>query len=119
MVAYARERKGNIGRGGIIAQIPSPRQMLKKQMSSFTSGGSSSFSLVGSSLLDSQLVDAMEVDSGSSSSRALTKSKEVEKRGWDWRFGLDAEAKGEDILRILRMGLAKEIARHWMRGEEG
>ena len=94
--------------------------MLKKQMSSITSADSS-FSLVGSSLLDSQLVDAMDVDSNTqnngsgSSSRALTKSDEDVKRGWDWRKGLDEGATGEDVIRILRLGLASEIAGHWLR----
>lgn len=89
--------------------------MLKKQMSSITSG--SSFSLVGSSLLDEQLVDAMDIDSGGSS-KALTKSGEDGvKRGWDWRSGMDEGANGEDVLRILRLGLARDIAACWMKGE--
>lgn len=61
------------------------------------------------------------LDSGSSngmgSSRALVKSQEDRKRGWDWRKGLAENAKGEDVLRILRLGLAKDIARHWISEE--
>ena len=91
--------------------LASPRQMLKKQMSSMTSG--SSFSLVGSSLLDSDLIDAMDT----SGSNALTKSDEGPKRGWDWRRGMEEGATGEDVLRVLRLGLAREIARHWIMGE--
>lgn len=49
-----------------------------------------------------------------SGSRALVKSREGEKRGWDWRSGLGEDTKGEDVLRILRLGLAKDIAKHWM-----
>ena len=48
------------------------------------------------------------------SSRALVKSQEDQKKGWDWRKGLAETAKGEDVLRILRLGLAKDIARHWI-----
>ena len=48
------------------------------------------------------------------SSRALVKSQEDTKKGWDWRKGLAESAKGEDVLRILRLGLAKDIARHWI-----
>ena len=92
--------------------------MLKKQMSSITSG--SSFSLVGSSLLDDQLVDAMDVDSGESS-KMLVRSGEEEgegkKKGWDWRKGMDEGANGEDVVRILRLGLARDVAACWMRGE--
>ena len=81
----------------------SSRELLKKTMSSM----SSSFSIVGSSMLDS------ESSNGVGSSRALAKPQE-EKRGWDWRKGLAENATGEDVLRILRLGLAKDIARHWI-----
>lgn len=50
---------------------------------------------------------------GIGNSRALVKPEEGEKRGWDWRKGLPEGATGEDVLRILRLGLAKDIARHW------
>jgi len=83
---------------------PSPRQLLKT-MSSMTSG--SSFSLVGSSMLDSQ------TSSGTGSS-ALVKSVEEVKRGWDWRQGLKRDASGEEVLRILRLGLARGVAGLWM-----
>ena len=36
------------------------------------------------------------------------------KRGWDWRMGFAREVKGEDVLRILRLGLAREVARAWV-----
>ena len=85
----------------------SPRELLKKTMSSMTSAGS--FSLVGSSLLDSESIDTM------SESRALVKSKEPQKRGWDWRAGLEKDAKGEDIIRVIRLRLAKDLAKHWIR----
>lgn len=86
-------------------RAPAPsRELLKKTMSSM----SSSFSLVGSSMLNS------ETSNGTGSSRALVKPQEEKKRGWDWRKGLAEDAKGEDVLRILRLGLANEIARHWI-----
>lgn len=83
----------------------SSRELLKKTMSSM----SSSFSLVGSSMLDS------ESSNGIGRSRALVKPQEDKKRGWDWRKGLAEDAKGEDVLRMLRLGLAKDIAKHWIR----
>ena len=55
-----------------------------------------------------------EVSNDMSSSRALMKSEADKERGWDWRKGLAEGAKGEDVLRILRLGLAKDIARHWI-----
>ena len=40
------------------------------------------------------------------------------KRGWDWRLGMKKGASGNDLLSILRLGLAKEVARAWIEGEE-
>ena len=65
---------------------------------------------MGSSMLDSRTTEG-------SSSRALVRPEEVKRRGWDWRKGLARDAKGEDVLRILRLGLAKDIARHWITDE--
>ncbi len=84
--------------------LASSRELLKKTMTSM----SSSFSLVGSSMLNS------ESSNGIGSSRGLVKPQEDKKRGWDWRKGLAEDAKGEDVLRILRLGLAKDVARHWI-----
>ena len=89
------------GRGA----LASPRDLLKKTMSSMTSAGT--FSLVGSSMLDSE---------SNGGSKALVKTEEEEKRGWDWRKGLPKDSTGEDMLRILRLGLAKDIAKHWITG---
>lgn len=55
-----------------------------------------------------------ESSGGMASSRALVRSVEEKERGWDWRKGLGKDAKGEDMLRILRSGLAKDIAKHWV-----
>jgi len=55
-----------------------------------------------------------ESSGGVNGSRTFARSEEDKKRAWDWRKGLEKDAKGEDILRILRLGLAKDIARHWV-----
>lgn len=31
-------------------------------------------------------------------------------RGWDWRVGLPETIKGEDVLRMLRLGLARGLS---------
>ena len=33
------------------------------------------------------------------------------RRGWDWRDGLARGVKGQDVIGVLRVGLAKELAR--------
>lgn len=81
----------------------SPTDMLRKSISN-TSG--SSFSMVGSSMFASQLKQSM------SSSGVLVKGNI--KRGWDWRRGISAGTTGEDVLRILRFGLAKDLAKAWL-----
>ena len=39
------------------------------------------------------------------------------KRGWDWRRGFGKNAKGEDLVRVLRLGVAREIGRAFAEGE--
>lgn len=82
----------------------SPTDMLRKSVSNVS--GTSSFSLVGSSMLASQLKQSM------SSSGVLVRGNI--KRGWDWRRGISASMKAEDLLRILRHGLAKDLAKAWL-----
>jgi hypothetical protein len=81
----------------------SPTDMLRKT----TSSGSSSFSMVGSSMLaSSQLMHSVR------SSGVLVTGNI--KRGWDWRDGISASTNGDDLLRILRHGLAKDLAKAWL-----
>lgn len=82
----------------------SPTDMLRKTTSN--SSGSSSFSMVGSSMLASQLKHSM------GSSGVVVKGNI--KRGWDWRQGISASTTGDDLLRILRYGLAKDLAKAWL-----
>jgi hypothetical protein len=82
----------------------SPTDMLRKSTS--TMSGTSSFSLLGSSMLASQLKQSM------GSSGVLVKSNV--KRGWDWRHGISASTTGDDVLRVLRLGLAKDLAKAFL-----
>ncbi|KAF4548715.1 Nucleoporin NUP85-like protein [Elsinoe fawcettii] len=47
-------------------------------------------------------------------------SEDKIKRAWDWRRGVamsvGTKAKGADVLRILRVGIAKEVGRGWAEG---
>ncbi|KAL2073410.1 hypothetical protein VTL71DRAFT_10734 [Oculimacula yallundae] len=83
----------------------SPTDMLQKSTSNVS--GSSSFLMVGSSMYASQLKQSM------SSSGVLVKGNT--KRGWDWRQkGISANTSGDDLLRILRLGLAKDLAKAYL-----
>lgn len=77
-----------------------PMDLLKKSTSS--TSGASSFSMVGSSMLASQLNKSI------GSSGLL---KENAKRGWDWRKSLTVGMSSKDVLKILRYGLAKDLAK--------
>lgn len=92
------------------AEPPSPRAMLKKSISNLTA--STQFSMVGSSMLASR----ENIAPSTEGSGVLVKGDV--KRGWDWRKGLSRNAGGEDVLRVLRLGVAQEMARAWVEGEE-
>lgn len=97
-------------------QAPSPRDMLRKTVSSMTS--SSAFSLVGSSMMESET----SLGATGSGSEVMVKTPndggkgDGVRRGWDWRGMVGREASGEEVLRMLRLGLAKEISRAWIDG---
>ncbi|KAF4449257.1 hypothetical protein F53441_7419 [Fusarium austroafricanum] len=40
-------------------------------------------------------------------------------RGWDWRKGWLTTSKGEDVLRKLRLGLAKDLGALWLEDADG
>ncbi|KAL9641233.1 MAG: hypothetical protein Q9204_000173 [Flavoplaca sp. TL-2023a] len=100
---------------------PDAREMLKKSISNVTSS-SSAFSLVESSMMASETREStgsegVLVSMVEKSNVAVGKGDEA-RRGWDWRKQLSLDTTGADLLRILRLGLAKDIARAWVEGEE-
>lgn len=63
--------------------------------------------------------DDFGMSSGTSLTNGNRKAKhDTEQRGWDWRAGVKEGSTGEDILRILRLSLAKEVTRAWVDGEK-
>jgi len=49
------------------------------------------------------------------SQESLSKDGEAEgKRAWDWRSGMKRDAGVDDVVKVLRLGLAKEVARGWL-----
>lgn len=67
----------------------------------------SQFQIVGSSLAASQLRKSM-------SSSGVLVGKGDARRGWDWRRGLRADTSAEEVLSMLRLGIAKDLARCWI-----
>ena len=95
---------------------PSAREMMKKSVSSLTAN--SGFLLLGSCMLDDGMDSSMGSNALTNGNSGASGQEDGEKRGWDWRKGMSRDAKGEDVLRILRLGLAREVARAWMAGED-
>lgn len=82
---------------------PSPRSLLKKSVNFNTS----SFSVIGNDMLESRTRSGS--GAGSVGSSAVLIGADAA-RGWDWRAGLPESGKGEDILRMLRLGLARGLS---------
>lgn len=82
----------------------SPADLLRKSTSNLS--GTSSFSMVGSSMLASQLKQSM------GGSGVLVKGNV--KRGWDWRDNIPVGMIADQLLRILRHGLAHKLADSWL-----
>ncbi|KAF2458172.1 hypothetical protein BDY21DRAFT_319422 [Lineolata rhizophorae] len=83
-----------------------------------TSGLSAStqFSLVGSSMLGS-VTSGGTGTSGSSVLVDSFKDTESRKRGWDWRKGFGKDAGKDEVVRMLRLSLAREMAKAWVETE--
>lgn len=81
---------------------------------------SSGFSLVGSFMLESESSMGGGGDGGGSGVMVKAPKDggkgDSAKRGWDWRKGVGREALGSDVLRILRLSLARDISRAWVEG---
>lgn len=104
-------RAGGKSASEAFARPPSPQALLKKSVSSLTA--SSSFSFIGSDMLESARMRSVSgAGSGSSSAVLVSHGQNGEpvQRGWDWRAGLPEEAKAEDVLKMLRLGLARGVS---------
>ncbi|EEP77290.1 predicted protein [Uncinocarpus reesii 1704] len=85
----------------------SPTNLLRKSVSSM-SGSFSGFSLIGSEILEPQNRSRGTIDSGVLVPRLAGGDANV-KRGWDWREMVRSDVKGEEILKALRLRLARGL----------
>ncbi|KAJ4987576.1 nuclear pore complex subunit Nup85 [Stagonosporopsis vannaccii] len=92
---------------------PGPRATLQKSGSAL---GGSLYSLIGSQDFSA----ASSVGGGSAEGSAvLVKGGKTEdgQRGWDWRKGFPRGAESDELVRVLRLGIAREVARCFAEGE--
>ncbi|KAG5997944.1 hypothetical protein E4U43_002547 [Claviceps pusilla] len=82
-----------------------PADLMQKSTASLSG---SSYVLSGSSMLASHVQRSRLADGGKTTPR-----------GWDWRRGWQASSKGENVLRRLRLGLSKDLARLWLEDADG
>jgi len=87
----------------------SPHDYLKKSVSNLTTA-SSQFSLITSSMLKSKTMGGA---ANSTEGSGLLIQGPIQ-RTWDWRKAMHNDAEPSDVLRILRLGLAKELAKGWI-----
>lgn len=80
-----------------------PADLMRKSTASLSG---SSYVMSGSSMLVSHL------------HKSVAAGAKVH-RGWDWRKGWLANTKGGDVLRKLRLGLAKDLAAMWLEEADG
>ena len=96
------------------SQPPSPHAMLKKSMSSGTNSNFS-FSMMGSEMLAGSGTSA----GGESVGSAVLIGQDDAERGWDWRTQFkNKSSRGADVLRFLRVGIAKELSVAELDGEQ-
>ena len=43
-----------------------------------------------------------------------TEGADGAKRGWDWRMAVKRNSTGKELLRSLRLGLARDISKLWL-----
>lgn len=75
--------------------------------------------LSGSSMLASQLHRSVAGGGPGNPAAGPLAPKGNMKRGWDWRSGLNSSTSAEDVLRILRLGLTKDLAKLWLVEADG
>lgn len=80
-----------------------PADLMRKSTSSLSG---SSYVMSGSSMLASHM------------HKSMSSGGKIQ-RGWDWRKGWNASTKAEDVLRKLRLGLAKDLATLWLEDVDG
>ena len=97
-----------------------PPQALNKGISSLTASSSGGFSMIGSMMLESATSDGIRSASndrhGMNGNDGISQDPKHVERGWDWRKGIRKDSKGSDVLRMLRVGLARELAMGWVDG---
>lgn len=121
--AFANYHDGSLPQSLSPAKGKAQQQPRSLQRSATGTSGSgmtgSQFSFLGSSAYSSQEIAASPVSSGSemlvrkpgSSGRSKGDGKAT--RGWDWRVGFARGTTGNDVLSVLKLALAKEVADGW------
>ena len=97
---------------------------LMRMSSSAASGGSgglggSSYVLSGSSMVASMLHRSLSGGAGAPGRPAPPRLGAAVKRGWDWRSGMNAKSTAADVVRLLRLGLSRDLARLWILEADG
>ncbi|KAH7138550.1 hypothetical protein B0J11DRAFT_18939 [Dendryphion nanum] len=101
---------------GDAPKIPSPTAMLQKSTSNLTTA-SSQYSLIGSTEFGSVGDRSTESSAVLVRGSGPEREKDTFKRGWDWRKGFEKDASGVEVIRVLRLAIARELAAAFADGE--
>lgn len=100
-------------RSALDSSSDSSTGLARLQTSASNLSGSSEFSVMSRSIKASQSNGSLE-ESGVIVERVGGGGPTEVRRAWDWRSGFDKSAKIQDVLQILRLGLAREVSRAWV-----
>lgn len=84
-----------------------PSDLMRRSTVGGGGSASSSYVLGGSSVLASQLHRSV-------SSASLPAKEAAARRGWDWRTSFNASTTADDVVKRLRFGVARDLARLWV-----
>jgi hypothetical protein len=90
-----------------------PQDMAVRKSTSHATTASSQFSLIDSSMFKSRAAPSAPSTAAPSIEGSGLLVTGPMHRTWDWRKGLEKDTRASDVLKILRLGLARELARGW------
>ncbi|KAL5594630.1 uncharacterized protein BROUX77_007977 [Berkeleyomyces rouxiae] len=106
--------------GGLKGSTPADLLRTGAPSSATATGGSSStttttFVMAPSSIVAAQLNRSLSAASANAAAGGAAARLAAAQRGWDWRAGLHVGMGADEVLRVLRLGLSRDLAKLWLR----
>ncbi|KAL2889661.1 Nucleoporin NUP85 [Ceratocystis lukuohia] len=78
------------------------------------SNSGASFVIAPSSVIASQLNRSISAASSKAVAGGVAAQLATARRGWDWRVGLRVGMGADEVLRVLRLGISRDLAKLWL-----